>query len=260
MTRPPALRSWILLGILVLILAGVMVRLGFWQIDRLHQRREFNARVSANQALPEAALDSALLSQDLVSMEYRRISLAGVYLLDQQVLLRNQVLDGQIGVHLLTPLRIDGSNQVVLVDRGWVPLEDASLQAVRTFDQPGMVSLHGIIRLGQSKVHARTSPASADSPASTSGVDLPALAGLTGQDLVPVYVQKAPEGSASTLPAAVLTEPELTEGSHASYAIQWFSFALILVVGYPAYVYSRLRRISRSARTLAVAPHDGHHV
>jgi surfeit locus 1 family protein len=42
----------------------------------------------------------------------------------QEVALRNQVWNDQIGVHLLTPLKISGSDLAVLVDRGWVPVQD----------------------------------------------------------------------------------------------------------------------------------------
>src|SRR5215217_2504887 len=117
-------RKWLLTTILVIAAAAVMVRLGIWQLDRLAQRRAFNARVLAQIDQPVLDLSGEALGADLANMEYRKVKVTGEYDFSQEVALRNQAMNGQWGVHLITPLRIAGTDQAVLVDRGWIPGED----------------------------------------------------------------------------------------------------------------------------------------
>jgi surfeit locus 1 family protein len=114
----PFSRRWLLATLLVAAAMAVMVRLGIWQLDRLEQRREFNARVLAQINQPALVLKGPALQADLASMEYRPVVVEGEYDFSQQVALRNQVWENQAGVHLLTPLRIAGTEQSVLVNRG----------------------------------------------------------------------------------------------------------------------------------------------
>ncbi len=88
------------------MIAGVAVciRLGIWQLDRLEQRKVFNARVESQ--INAAALD---LNQDsstgaLFDMEYRSARVTGTYDFSQEVILRNQVFNGQLGYRVFTPI------------------------------------------------------------------------------------------------------------------------------------------------------------
>src|SRR3972149_566939 len=95
--------------LLVLSVAGGMVRLGIWQLDRLAQRRALNDRVEAQLSQPRLNLNTAGIGADLGSMEYREVVVTGEYDPSGEVALRNQVWNNHIGVHLLTPLHIGGS-------------------------------------------------------------------------------------------------------------------------------------------------------
>ena len=110
--------KWFLTTVLVLVAMAVMIRLGVWQLDRLAQRRAFNAHVITQSNLPALDLTGKAPFQDLTGMEYRKAVVRGKYLLDQAIVLRNQYWNGQYGVHLLTPLLIEGSRQAIMVDRG----------------------------------------------------------------------------------------------------------------------------------------------
>ena len=122
-------RRWLLATALVLLAAAVMVRLGIWQLDRLEQRRAFNARVSEQQEAQPLVLDADTIHLDLYSMEYRQVSVSGEYLPEDEIVLRNQVWNtefgGQLGVKLFTPLLIEGTDEAILVERGWIPEENA---------------------------------------------------------------------------------------------------------------------------------------
>ncbi len=243
-------RRWILATLLVIAGAAVMARLGIWQLDRLAQRRLFNARVTTQMAQPQLLLTGDALSADLAGMEYRSVIVRGQYDFTDQVALRNQAWDNQGGVHLLTPLKIEGTDTYVLVERGWVPGLESSPGDWRQYDEPGTVEVRGIIRRSQSKPdfgrRADPVPAPGEGPLRLwYFTNVERIAAQLPYSLLPVYVQQAPDPAWTALPYRSLPELDLTEGPHMSYALQWFGFAALLLVGYPFYVRKRER--TRSA-------------
>ena len=164
--------TWLgpVLFVLIVTATAVMVGLGIWQLARLRDRRATNAEIRARMA--QAPLILTGQTGDLP--EYQPVQISGTYDFAQEIVLRNRAFDQEPGVHLLTPLRIAGSGQAVLVDRGWIP-----------------------------------------------------------------YTQAAPRADRSTLPVSGY-DIDLSDGPHLSYAIQWFSFAIILLAG--SFVLWRHRR------------------
>lgn len=240
-------RKWIITTLLAIAAAIVMARLGFWQLDRLEQRRAFNQRVVEQIDAPQLALDGSALDLDLGSMEFRSVIVRGDYQFSNQVSYRNQVYYSRIGVHLLTPLKISGTEEWVLVDRGWIPAEDSTPEAWEAYDQPGEVEINGVIRRSQTEESLGRQ------------LDPPLLPGQTGLDawnmvnlerigeqipgiMTTVYIHQTPQGDEVGFPAPVEVGLELDEGPHLGYAIQWFLFATALVVGYPFYVRNQERR------------------
>ena len=119
--------KWILGHLIVLALVAMFVSAGFWQLRRLHQRRAFNAEVAANMAAPVAPLDEVLpvgsTFADVPSELDRRVRVTGRYLVDQEVVIIGQASADSIpGVWLVTPLETD-DGRIVLVNRGWVPVD-----------------------------------------------------------------------------------------------------------------------------------------
>ncbi|OGO42394.1 MAG: hypothetical protein A2W36_04930 [Chloroflexi bacterium RBG_16_58_14] len=234
-------RQWWKTTLLVILAASVMVRLGIWQLDRLAQRREFNARVEAQLDQPPLDLNTADAGADLGSMEYREVIVTGEYDPAGEVALRNQAWDNHIGVHLLTPLKIAGSDEAVLVNRGWVPLEDYSSGDLTQYAEPGMVEVRGVIRASQSKPEIGGRADQVPSPGAGklmawNLVNVPGIAAQEAYPLLSAYIQQAPDPKWNSLPYRSQPDLELTEGPHFGYALQWFSFAAILVIGYPFYI------------------------
>lgn len=234
-------RRWILTTLLVLVGVGVLVRLGIWQLDRLEARRAFNARVSTQEAAPLLVLDSAVLKdpnlpESLKGMEYRGVAVQGEYDFSHQVALRNQSWGNEWGVHLLTPLRITGSEQSILVDRGWIPAEAFKSGDWSAYDEPGSVTVHGIVRASQSRPDfgKKNDPEGVLEAWNFANVER--IQAQTPYALLPVYIQQAPDPAWTSLPYRSLPEVELTEGPHMGYALQWFSFAAILGFGYPFFI------------------------
>jgi surfeit locus 1 family protein len=239
-------RKWLLATVLVVIVAVVFVRLGFWQLDRLEQRRTFNRRITAQMEAEPLVLDAGGVKENLFEMEFRQVIVKGEYDFSQQIALRNQFIDGNIGVHLVTPLKIEGADQTVMVDRGWVPLEDETPENWGKYDEPGMVIVHGIIRRSQETPELNMLP----DPTLAAGqerldvwsmVNLDRISDQVSLPMVNIFIQQNPDESWTGMPLRNPTEVEITEGPHMDYALQWFSFALLVLVGYPYYVRKTMR-------------------
>jgi surfeit locus 1 family protein len=240
-------RRWLLATILVVVGVAINIRLGIWQLDRLEQRRAFNTRVLAQIDRPVLALSGAALDEDLASMEYRKVIVTGEYDLDHQVALRNQAWGNRPGVHLLTPLRIQGSDKLILVNRGWVPIEGDDFNRWAAYPEPGVVEVQGILRASQSEPDygQRSDPIPAEGEAPLKAwyfANVQAIARQVPYPLLPVYIQQAPDPSLQGLPYRTQPELDLSEGPHQSYALQWFSFAAILGLGYPFFIRRQERK------------------
>jgi len=234
-------RRWLLATVLVLAAAAVMVRLGIWQLDRLEWRRAFNARVIEQANLAPMQLGAADTNLDLYSMEYRQVQITGEYLANDAVALRNQVwvtvYGNQLGYKLLMPLRIEGSDTAILVDRGWIPAEQPLDLA--QYAEPGPVTITGQLRRAEIDVQLAFNADPTLQPGEQrlelwNYLDLPRLAQQMQTPLLTSgYVQIVPQGEQTQPPFANPPELDLSEGSHFGYAVQWFTFATILLAGYP---------------------------
>lgn len=239
-------REWILTTILVLLGTALCIRLGIWQLDRLEQRRAFNAHVEAMWAADPVYLPQEK-GLELTEMEYRSICAGGEFDFDEQVALRNQYWRDQYGYHLLTPLVLE-NGQAVIVDRGWIPAASAeNLEDLRKYDDPAAEEVCGIIRLGQERpdVGGRPDPTVAvgqDRLDYWNNVNLTRLAEQMPYQLVSIYIQLDVDEADDTPPIPYQPEIELTEGPHLGYAGQWFTFASILFFGYPFFVKQRESR------------------
>ena len=231
-------RRWLLATLFVLAGTALCIRLGIWQLDRLDQRRAFNAHYTSTRAMPWLDLN-AEFSGDLTGMEWRSVQVTGEYDLENQIALRNQSYRDQYGYHLLTPLLFNGT--AVLVDRGFIPADGNSTPADwRKYDEPGIVTVKGQIRLGQAKPAfggvADALPENGARLEVWNNADLAQVALQMPYPILPVFVQPDVEEDDTEFPIPYQPTIELTEGSHFGYALQWFTFAAILFAGYPFFL------------------------
>lgn len=234
-------RKWLWVTFLVIVGVAVLARLGKWQLDRLAQRRAFNATVQAQIDAPPLNLTANTLQEDLSAMEYRKVTAIGEYDFSQQVALRNQVEGSQWGVHLITPLRIQGTNDAVLVDRGWIPESDFESGNWSKFNEAGAQTVKGVVRLSQTKsdIGLRSDPTLAPGQTGLPAwnfVNIDRIAKQISMPILPVYIQEAPDPSWTGQPVRTQPQIDLSEGPHLGYAIQWFAFALFLAGGYPFFI------------------------
>jgi len=230
--------KWLFTTLLVFVGTGVCIRLGIWQLDRLEQRRAFNAQVETMRAADPLDLNEST-PEDIASMEWRAVKVSGEYDFENQVALRNQYNEGVYGFHLITPLLYKGG--AVLVNRGWIPAEsDSSAGDWRIYDESGTVTVTGQIRLGQGKPAfggvTDALPMDGTRIEIWNNLDLEKISGQMPYPILDVFIQ--PEASNEDTAPPIPYQPiiELTEGSHFGYALQWFTFAAILFLGYPFYL------------------------
>jgi surfeit locus 1 family protein len=225
-------RIWAFTAFAIVVAAGC-VRLGIWQLARLAERRQLNDQIQRAMAMPPLKLpaDSA---GGLTA--FRRVTARGTFDSEHEVVLSGRSLDGQPGVHLITPLKVTDSDWTILVDRGWIPYEDRSLPERAQYARGGVVQIQGMIRSGQGTptfgwLSSRPT-ASPDSPRlEWQTVDPAAIQAQLPYPLVDMYiVQSAPLGTDGPTPIPQV-EVDLSEGPHLGYAIQWFSFAAIALIG-----------------------------
>lgn len=234
-------RKWLFATFLVLAGTALCVRLGIWQLDRLEQRRAFNHQFESVRAMPVLDLNQNQ-PEDISGMEWRAVKAEGKYDFANQVALRNQYYLTEYGYHLLTPLLFDG--QAVLVDRGWIPADGNSVSSDwRKYDEPGIVELEGQIRLGQTKPAfggvVDAPPEDGTKLDVWNNADLERIASQLPYPVLPVYVQPSADENDTEPPIPSQPTIELTEGPHMGYALQWFTFATILFVGYPFFLRSQ---------------------
>ncbi len=219
--------KWI--GFHLLVVAGIvaMVNLGFWQLRRLDQRRDFNAKVEARSELPPEPLDSVLSSGQPEDLEWRIVTVTGRYLRDEQFLVVNRSQNGRAGDNVVTPMEL-GNGRTLIVNRGFVPL---SVEAPRP--PQGVVDVVGRIRQSQQRRTGQLSDPADGDLAEVQRLDIPRLAPQLPGDVIPVYVDlltsEPPEAPGLPEPVA---RPPLGEGPHLSYAIQWFIFSVCVAIGW----------------------------
>ena len=234
-----------------LALVVLFVSLGFWQLRRGGERERYNALLTARLEAPPSSFETlnsqyslAAPAEEGDAVAYRRAALSGRFDPEHEVLLRSRALDGQPGYHVLTPLVIAG-DRALLVNRGWVPYALRTPPITEAAPPEGRVELTGIL-------FPRQVPAGGLSPsdpaegrlATVAWVDTERLERQMPYALEPVYLELATQtpAQADALPVPP-PAPDLEPGPHLSYALQWFSFALIGVIGYA----SLMRQIVREA-------------
>ena len=233
-TRPSFGLRWIVGTVLVLAIVGGCLWAGLWQLRRLDERRDLNATVKERSArtvpLPEAGPGT-----DPDDLAYRRVRLRGTYDASGEVLVRFRTRTGLPGYEVVTPLRTtDGV--VVLVDRGWVPLQDGDRWPVPAMAPPaGETEVEGLLAApesGSTRLDRRE-----DGVGVVAAIDARRLTDVAGggAELYPAHLlvaeREGDAGAGSSFPAPV-PPPSLSEGPHRSYAVQWFLFGTVGIVGW----------------------------
>jgi surfeit locus 1 family protein len=225
------------------------VRLGFWQLERLGERRARNVQIRAR--LTEAPRPVGELAGD-TAVRFRRATASGRYDFENEFVLTSRSRNGSPGVHVITPLLVGAGDTAVLVNRGWVYAPDGMRIDLTLHREDPAAMVDGFVE----EFAVATGPVSTPSvERAARRLDRDSLTARLPYPLEPVVlVQRADSGEVAAVAAARpvrVDPPPLDEGPHRAYAVQWFAFALVGVVG-TVLVVSRDR--SRATRPGADGP------
>lgn len=229
-------RPWLWSTLVVIIGMLFLGRLGIWQLDRLEQRRAANALLEQQFNSEQIDLNQELPGVNPEDMIDRQAVVSGRFDYSEEIILKEQSFNGRPGVHLVTPLVIEGE-RAVLVDRGWIPATEAMAGAFEQFEETAERPIQGVLKGSQTLSRDRQTTVE-DNQTEWFRIDIEAIQTLSSYDLMPVYLVQSPtqENAALSLPIREEFQLDLSEGSHFGYAVQWFLFSLLLGVIYTGYV------------------------
>jgi len=218
LTKP----RWIALTAFLLIMIYLFIRLSDWQFDRYNTRIQNNEITTT--ALSSEPINLTDLSQVSELKDWQKVSINGEFINSDAKLLRRQYLESSLGFWVITPLKLD-NDQVILVNRGWIPIAESSTSQQEIPSSPqGDVTIIGYVQtlkdnrsepedLPLNQINYLNSNNFSSQPLSTNFLQLASMSPMDNQ-------------------VAIIPLPELSNGPHFSYAIQWILFALMLPIGW----------------------------
>jgi surfeit locus 1 family protein len=230
---------WIVAIVVGIMISLLFIRLGIWQLDRLDERRAQNTTIEGRMAEPPRPLVGILgqYGGDADAMAYRHAVAEGEFRTDDEFFSIGRTYGDLSGTLVATPFDLeDGS--VLIVVRGLVPPGTPGPPAPGYEPAAGVMRIEGPLQPGEESTAIGESPPDAGDLTSLSRLDLEYIDRWVSGDVLPVllflegWTVLNPENIPEPIP-----RPELTEGSHLGYAVQWFAFALIVFFGVAALVY-----------------------
>lgn len=230
MYRFLASKRWIVRTIAGILLVLACVRLGLWQLDRNDERAERNDRIETGISADPAPIEN--LAEPGRSFddenEWRSVQTTGRYDIEHQLVLELRPVDGEQGVHVLTPL-VTADGSAVLVDRGFVPTDGPATEIPDLPEPPsGTVAVDGRLRQSEDERGAGNGL----DEGKIRYVNIDDIAEALPYDLYPAWVERTSEDPAPAGELTAIPAPEMDAGPHLSYAVQWFVFACIGVGGF----------------------------
>ncbi|MGZ4473093.1 MAG: SURF1 family cytochrome oxidase biogenesis protein [Nocardioidaceae bacterium] len=232
-------RRWILFFLAVVGLAYGCWWLGTWQFHRLAETKASNAQITHNLKASPLPVDKVLaVGRPLPTQrEWRRVTATGRYVPSRSVVVRYQTRNSQSGVDIVTPLRtVQGP--AVLVDRGWFATDNIGHATVTAPPPPqGQVTVVGYARVDG------TGDAAVVTDRSTRAISSATIAPTLPFQVYGGFVDAQSE---SPKPATSLVKaelPDLGNGPHFFYGLQWWFFGVLAVFGFFYLMWDERRKL-----------------
>ncbi len=224
-------------------MAATCISLGFWQLGRYRSRTDENRRLAAAIAAPPRAFPSGRTAlPPAETLGVGRWTVRGRFDEARQILLIGRSRDGYPGVHVVTPLRREDGGDAVLVDRGFVPADDAATATPPAEPDTAARAVTGLVepitpRAGDPLW--RLTPSARMMLWSTRWLVVDSVATALPYPVAPVLLRELEGEGVPPLPARSRARYANT-ATHLGYAGQWFFFALVALVG--PFILARARK------------------
>ena len=237
-------RRWALFALAIGVVAVATWWLGSWQFDRLDDRQDRNAVVRANEDKPPAAVADVLAPGEDVAAdeEWRQVTATGSYDTDDTVIVRYRTRDGARGVDVVVPLVTDDGTSL-LVDRGWMPTDDQSIDAADVPQPPpGEVTITGWVRADG------TGDSTEVNDNATRAISSEQIGAHQDREVYGGFVDLRSEDPAPAEALEQVELPELDNGPHFFYGLQWWFFGVLAIGGFVYLAYDEWRNGPRGPR------------
>ncbi len=210
-------------AVLALLTSAGLATLGFWQLQRAHQKQQLLE--SIDRAGSEKAVDLATALAGGDDLHFRAVSARGRFQPDRQILLDNQIRNGVPGVQVFVPLQLEGSGQLLLVDRGWLPWRDRAGSLPVASMGVESVAIEGVLLSPPAAGLALGAEVRQQWPLLVTRIDLSDLERRLQQPLLELVLEDRQTPRAQSLRSGMLP-PE----RHRGYALQWFGLSLTVII------------------------------
>lgn len=237
-------RRWILFLLVVLMLTYGAWWLGQWQFHRLEDRRDANTVVEINEQATATPVDEVLSPGLAVEDgdEWRKVSARGTYAVQDTVIVRYRTREGASGVNVVVPL-VTAEGPALLVDRGWMRTENTGVTDIDVPAPPaGEVSITGWVR--------------ADAQGDSTSVSELSVRAISSEQIGPAidrevytgFVELDSESPAPAQPLMKVELPDLSDGPHFFYGLQWWFFGALAIGGFLYLAYDEWRKPEEGKR------------
>lgn len=231
---PLVLRINWLVALCVLLTVLGLGRLGVWQLGRAAEKVEAQRALDAELRENAPALESlpGYPAPDPAETELanRHVSLSGEYLNERTILISAEFFNSQIGYGVVTPFRLASDGRLVLVSRGWTTGHLAPGTPPFLGEVEGPVEITGQIHLPDARGRQFDSQIDArEWPLAVRSLDFDILSEIFAEPLFPFEIRLT-ENQTGTL-ARHWPAVNIDVNQNLFYAVQWFSFALLVLVG-----------------------------
>lgn len=222
----PVNAVWRLLCISLATVLGISLTLalGRWQLGRAAQKEALAASMELQGRKSPLTGATLLAAPDLPALVHQHARVRGVWDAAHTIYLDNRQMDGRFGFYVLTPLRLEGSQQALVVQRGWVQRNFEARRDLQPVQTPaGVVEVEGRMALPPSKLYE---PGAATPARIRQNLDLDQYRAETGLALLPIVLLQT--GAASEGLTRDWPPVNLGLEKHYGYALQWFGMAAVM--------------------------------
>lgn len=239
-----------LLLILAVGLVLAMLRLGVWQLERAEQKAVLLNQVKTRAEVPPVDLQSLLVGFD-TTMRFRNVLATGRYLADKSIYIDNQVIDGQVGYRVFTPLLLSDSNTTVMVGRGWISVGESRAQLPEFDTSTDIITVEGRFNNPPAKPPIWDDKYQVADGQRWQYLPLQNYAEQMRLTVLPLVLELAPEQAKPEFkPQFKRAWADINDewvAKHQGYAFQWFAMALAFGIACLVLLVRRNRTVNDSS-------------